>query len=297
MKFGVCLPNFGTHLSKEALIVTSKLAEELGFDSVWTTDHILVPKKHSDPYGNIVDCLTTLAYLGAVTENIHLGTSILVLPFRNPILVAKEAATIDYLTDGRLILGTAVGWMEEEFQNLGAPFHDRGKRFEEAINLIRALYCNESPQFQGRYHRFSDATFKPKPRREDGPTIWFGGNSEVAVRRAAKLADGWHPVGLTVEAYTAAVREIKSMLSLGKRFTFSLRILVDLDGKAKPHLAASGEPRDVIAGTSDRAIETIEKYRDAGLEHLVCYFGDVRLEQLKNKMTEFAKEVMPSFKK
>jgi alkanesulfonate monooxygenase SsuD/methylene tetrahydromethanopterin reductase-like flavin-dependent oxidoreductase (luciferase family) len=103
MKFGVCIPNYGHNLSKTALVESAQLAEALGFNSIWTTDHTLVPKKHEDPYGNIVDCLVALAYVGAVTQKIQLGTSVLVLPLRNPITVAKQAASIDYLTGGRLI--------------------------------------------------------------------------------------------------------------------------------------------------------------------------------------------------
>ncbi len=294
MKLGVCLPNYGSHLSREALVESARLAENLGYDSIWTTDHILVPKKHEDPYGNILDCLTSLAYLGAITQKIQLGTSILVLPVRNPIIVAKQVATIDYLTNGRLILGTAVGWMEEEFENLGASFRDRGRRFEEAINLIRTLHQNQAPRFNGRYHSFKDAVFKP--RRDTAPPIWFGGNSEAALRRAAKLADGWHPVGATLETYRASVQKIKPMLPHGKQFTFSLRIHIDMDGKTQPYTASSGESRDVILGSSDRTIHSIQEYRDAGLEHLVCYFGDVELVHLRKKIIQFAEQVMPSLK-
>lgn len=297
MKFGVCLPNYGNHLSREAVIDSAKLAEELKFDSVWTTDHILVPSKHLDPYGNILDCLTTLAYLGAVTKKIHLGTSILVLPLRNPIVVAKQVATVHYLTNGRLILGTAVGWMEEEFQNLAIPFHGRGKRFEEAVRLIRILHSSESPQFDGRYHKFKDTVFKPTLGRNRGPPIWFGGNSEAASLRAARLADGWHPVGLTIERYRTMVQKVKSALPDGKQFTFSLRIHVDIDGKTKPYSASSGESRDVITGNVDQAVQVIQQYGDAGLKHLVCYFGDVDLKVLKKKITQFATQVMPSFRK
>jgi hypothetical protein len=214
---------------------------------------------------------------------------------RNPIVVAKQIATIDYLTNGRLILGTGVGWMEEEFQNLNVSFRNRGKRFEEAVSMIRTLYANESPRFQGRYHKFADATFKPKPRLENGPTIWFGGNSEIVLRRAAKLADGWHPVGLQVDAYSSAARKLRTMLPSGKQFTFSLRILVDLEGKAKPYAASGGDPRDVISGKREHAVEVIQEYREAGLDHLVCYFGDIELTSLNKKMNQFANEIIPSF--
>jgi alkanesulfonate monooxygenase SsuD/methylene tetrahydromethanopterin reductase-like flavin-dependent oxidoreductase (luciferase family) len=187
--------------------------------------------------------------------------------------------------------------MEEEFQNLGQSFRGRGKRFEEAINLIRTLHGNESPQFRGQYHEFNDAVFKPKPRRDVGPPIWFGGNSEVALRRAAKLADGWHPVGVTLENYRVSVQKIKSLLPHAKPFMFSLRIHIDIDGKTEPYRASSGERRTVIAGPVDRAINQIQVYRDAGLEHLVCYFGDIELKLLKKKITQFAQEIMPSFQK
>jgi probable F420-dependent oxidoreductase len=295
MKFGVCIPNYGNTLSKSALVESAQLAETLGFNSIWATDHTLVPKKYEDPYGNIIDCLVALAYVGAFTEKVRLGTSVLVLPLRNPITVAKQAATIDYLTGGRLILGTGVGWMKEEFDNFTESFHDRGKRFEEAVTMMRALYRNEFPRFQGQYYRFADAVFKPTIRNE--PTIWFGGNSGSAIRRAARLADGWHPVGVTVEAYKSATQTIKSYLASDRDFTLSLRILVDLDGKAEPYQGSGGEQRSVISGSSDQAIKTIDRYREAGLFHLVCYFGDIGLEQLKRKMRQFASEVMPSFEK
>jgi len=294
MKFGVCLPNYGKSVARNALADSARLAENLGFDSIWTTDHTLVPKKYENPYGNILDSLMSLAYVGAVTEKIHLGTSVLVLPVRNPIIVAKQAATVDYLTGGRLILGTAVGWMEDEFQNLRSSFQDRGKRFEEAIKLIRTLYQNEYPQFHGQYHEFVDATFKPKPRDSNGPVIWFGGNSDIAVRRAAKLADGWHPVGVTVERFSKAAQTIRAKLGVRRPFTLSLRIHVDLTGKTEPYHAPGGESRDVISGNRERVVQMIEKYREAGLEHLVCYFGDIDLEQLKGRMKQFATEVATS---
>jgi len=296
MKFGVCLPNYGKSLARNALADSAQLAENLGYDSIWTTDHILVPKKYQNPYGNILDSLMSLAYVGAVTERIYLGTSVLVLPVRNPIIVAKQAATIDYLTGGRLILGTAVGWMEEEFENLGSSFQDRSRRFEEAITLIRTLYQNEYPQFHGHYHKFIDATFKPKPRDLDSPRIWFGGNSNMAILRAAKLADGWQPVGVTVQTFSRGAQKIRSMLGERRQFTLSLRIHVDLNGKTEPYHAPGGEFRDVIVGNREQVVRTIEKYREVGLEHLVCYFGDTDLEQLKGKMKQFATEVATSLR-
>lgn len=295
MKFGVCLQNYGKNLSREGLIKSAKLAEEVGFDSVWTTDHVLVPRQHADPYGNILDCLFTLAYLGAVTERVSLGTSVLVLPLREPILVAKQLATINYLTNGRLILGTAVGWIEEEFRNLGMNFHNRGRRFEEAIKLIRTLNETESPQFDGRYTRFKDAVFKPAFSQKNGLPIWLGGNSEKVLMRATRLVDGWQPVGLALDSYRSMVEKAKLWLQ-AKPFTFSLRIYVDAAGTAKPYVGSAGQTRDVISGTVQQVLDKIKAYNDAGLEHLACYFGDVDSQTLERKINQFAKEIMPSFR-
>src|SRR5712691_10146287 len=140
MKFGVCVPNYGETCSKEALRAIASVAEETGYDSVWCTDHILLPRNSNTPYERILDSITSLSYLCAVTSRVRLGISSLITAMRNPVIVAKQLATIDNLSDGRVLLATSAGWNENEFSHLGSNFHDRCKRLNESIRLIRALW-------------------------------------------------------------------------------------------------------------------------------------------------------------
>ncbi len=292
-KFGVCLPNFGLHASAEAVLSVAKAAEEMGLESVWTTDHVLVPNVHADPYGTVLDPLATLAFVGAQTHRVKLGTSILVVPLRNPILVAKEAASIDHLSNGRLILGAGVGWLEKEFSYLRADYKRRGAYFKESIRVMRVLWTEKSPELHGQFFDFSGATFQPKPAQPGGPPIFIGGNSKVAVRRAAKIGDGWHPVGVSVESLRSGAEYIREHAG-GRRCAISMRIRVDTTGKAKPYAGATGERREAISGEPRQVVEMIQRYEGAGLEHLVCYFGD-KPEGILAQMREFSRHVIPSF--
>jgi probable F420-dependent oxidoreductase len=195
MKLGYCIENFDTHLSPEKLIETAQQLEDNGFHSIWTTDHILQQRNGPLPiYDSIAEAITTLSFLSGHTKSIKLGVSTLVLPIREPILVAKQLATLDYLTNGRLVTSFGAGWNEKEFEFLGAKFSDRGKRFDEALQLIRGLWMG-SKTFNGKYYQFEDASFRPV--REDLKTIpiLIAGNSKHALNRAIKHGDGWHPGG------------------------------------------------------------------------------------------------------
>lgn len=150
MKFGVCLPNFpfGVRPSRDAIVEVAQELDRLGYDSAWVSDHVLVPRD-KPRYGHLYEVLSTIAYLGGLTEKIQLGTSILVLPYRNAIVVAKQAATIDALIGGRLILGVGAGWIEDEFRYLGADFHRRGRLLDEGIKVMKALWTEENPHRAG----------------------------------------------------------------------------------------------------------------------------------------------------
>ncbi len=200
MKFGVILPNFGKLMSSEILLKAAEMSEELDYDSVWSTDHVLVPKKYVEPYGRLVDCLATLAFIASSTKNIKLGTSCVVLPLRNPVIVAKQTAALDFLTNGRLIVGIGTGWMQDEFNFLGRSFEKRRALTDEGIKILRTLWRKEKlSSFKGESLSFENAVFEPKPIQKNGPQIWIGGNSTDAIKRAAKLGDGWHPFGQTPE--------------------------------------------------------------------------------------------------
>jgi probable F420-dependent oxidoreductase len=188
--FGVILPNFGLDSTLDRIRRLAELAEELGFDSVWTTEHIIVGSDLADPYGRVYDPLVSLGWIAGWTQRIGLGTSIVVVPLHNPMQLAKQAATLQELSSGRFTLGVGMGWYRKEFDFMGVEFGGRGRRGDEAIRLMRALWNGEH-DFDGRYWSFHDAAFEPLP--SPVPEIWVGGSSDLAVRRARRLGDVWHP--------------------------------------------------------------------------------------------------------
>ena len=190
MHLGVILPNFGSDSSPDSIRRVAVAAEELGFDSVWATEHIIVGPEGVDPYGRVYDPLVTLGWIAGWTERVALGTSIVLVPLHHPINLAKEAATLQELSGGRLRLGVGMGWHEDEFRIMGVPFRGRGRRASEALRLMKALWRGES-SFRGEQWSFEDATFAPLPRPE--PELWIGGSSAPALRRALELGDVWHP--------------------------------------------------------------------------------------------------------
>jgi probable F420-dependent oxidoreductase len=188
--FGVILPNYGPGATPDAIRRTTELAVELGFDSVWTTEHIIVGPEGVDPYGRVYDPLVTLGWIAGWTERIGLGTSIMLVPLHNPIHLAKEVATLQELSGGHFRLGVGMGWHKDEYDFMGVPFKGRGRRANEAIRLMRALWSGES-DFEGEYWSFHDATAEPHPSPQ--PELWVGGSSAPAIRRALELGDVWHP--------------------------------------------------------------------------------------------------------
>jgi probable F420-dependent oxidoreductase len=190
MHWGVILPNYGLDSNRDGIRRVGELAEELGFDSVWTTEHIIVGPEAVDPYGRVYDPLITLAWISGWSQRVGLGTSIVLVPLHNPIHLAKEVATLQELSGGRFTLGVGIGWHEDEFDFMGVPFKGRGRRADEAIRLMRALWTGER-EFDGEFWSFHDATSEPHP--SPIPEIWVGGSSDRAIRRARELGDVWHP--------------------------------------------------------------------------------------------------------
>jgi probable F420-dependent oxidoreductase len=202
MKIGFSLLNNWGIDDVHALVDLAARAEALGVDSVWVHDHVfnvghvldrIGPRPYYEP-------LTLLSFVAARTERVRLGTSVLVLPYHNAIRLAKTAATLDVLSRGRLVLGVGVGAIEQEMQALGTPFKERGAFTDEAIAVMRALWTQETPSFAGRYSQFAGMPFSPKPVQKPSIPVVIGGVSRAAIRRAARLGDGWQPLGLTPEA-------------------------------------------------------------------------------------------------
>ena len=224
MKLGVCVPNYDESSSPEALRAVGLEAERSGCDSIWTTDHILMPRNSGTPYERIYDSITTLSYLAAITDQVKLGISSLVTAMRNPVVVAKQLATIDNLSNGRLMLATSVGWNEKEFAHVGSNFHNRGKRLDASIRLIRALWRGET-SFKSRILgiEFSDAVFEPRPIQKH-LTMWIGGTSRATMKRAATLGDAWHPNVQPLDQFTKIVAEFRETSLEAKTKEICVRI-------------------------------------------------------------------------
>jgi len=291
MKFGYILPNFGDKITAEELVEISRVCEEVGFDSVWATDHIIMPAELREPYGQLLEPLVTLSFVAAATEKLRVGTSIIVLPQRNPILLAKQAAALDVFSRGRLILGVGAGWAEREFQYLNADFRRRGSVFDESIRLIRKLWADEVVDFEGRYFSVRGAVFLPKPVQKQIP-IWIGGTTESAVMRAVRLGDGWHPVGLDVEAFRRGAEAVRRH---GRDLTLSIRMTVDVRKKREPYVAATGERRAVVSGSRKEIIAQIEAYREAGLQYFCASVLHPRAEDIIADLRKFSSEIIGSY--
>lgn len=184
------LPNYGAQASPEGIRRTAELAEELGFDSIWATEHLIVGPEAAEMYGRVYEPLTTLAWIAGFTERVSLGTSIVLLPLHHPVELAKQIATLQLISGRTVRMGVGMGWHEDEFRFMGVDFRRRGRRADEALRVIRALWKGER-SFSGELWSFDNATFAPLP--EELPEIWVGGASDRAVRRARELGDVWHP--------------------------------------------------------------------------------------------------------
>jgi len=187
---GVILPNFGEGTSPDGIRAVAEAAEELGFDSVWATEHIIVGPDAVDPFGTVLEPLATLAWVAGFTERVELGTSITLVALHHPILLAKQVAAVQLLSGRAFRLGVGTGWHEDEYRFMGVDFRGRGRRVDEALRVTRALWSGER-SFEGECWSFENATSLPLPAHR--PEVWIGGASDRAVRRARELGDGWHP--------------------------------------------------------------------------------------------------------
>ncbi len=296
MQFGLCLPTFEQVATSEAISRAAQLADEDNWDSIWVTDHVLMASNQPHPYGHIYEALTTLAYAGRIAPRAKLGTSIIVLPQRNPIIVAKEAATLDALSAGRVILGVAAGWNEKEFGFLGADFKRRGRRLEESIAIMRTLWTQPNPSFEGRFYRFNDTLFSPKPAQADGIPVWLGGNSQAAAERAARIADGWHVTGMTPDYVAQMMERIRPLLD-DRPFTVSARLEVELSGRLPIEFTGpDGTKRRRLGPSLDAMAREVERYGQAGVEHLVLVFTDDQLDTMVKHIQHVAREVVQQFR-
>ena len=208
MKFGIAFANIGPNIEPERACELARSAEAAGFESIWTADHIVVTAGYQSTYpydrsgrlpsgedAPFPESLIWLAYVARATSTIRLATGILILPERNPVVLAKELATLDYLSSGRVTLGVGIGWLREEFEAIGVPYRGRGERLEESVGAMRALWSQECATFEGTTVRFKDVYLRPQPRAGTIP-IHIGGHTEIAADRAGRIGDGYFPFGV-----------------------------------------------------------------------------------------------------
>jgi probable F420-dependent oxidoreductase len=316
--YGVLLPHFGPHASRERLLESTRRIEQLGFDAVWARDHLVFHPHAYEPADlTHVDPFVVLAALAGVTQSIVLGTATLI-PHRHPIHTALLLGSLDYMAPGRVVAGWGIGGYGGEFEAIGMGSWDRKKLVPEQIEVMRRLWAGEPVTFEGEFYRFRDVAIKPVPGRRDGIPIWYGGNSKAAARRAVEYCDGWIPgrmprrdvrerisrmerlaaeagrprplaavipyvsPGRTVEEAARSLN-LAELFSMAKQYmpppSGTFQTLADLDGAA-------------IAGPVDVIVEEVRAYQAAGIEHLVFDFR-TSFEHYEECIEMVGTEVLP----
>ena len=245
-------------------------AERLGYESIWTTDHILMPTQSGTPYEKIFDSITSLAYLAAHTSKAKLGISSLIMAMRNPVVAVKQLATIDQLSGGRIMLATSAGWVEKEFTHLGSDFHKRGKRLDESIKLIRKLWSESANiEFEGKHNplRISNAVFEPKPIQKH-LTIWIAGNSEAAMRRAITLGDAWHPNVTPLESFRKVIEQFRSLPG-GKDKPVCVRIALNTKVTDPIFVGPQGDRRLILSGNMAENKNIVAELQKLGVSYIL----------------------------
>lgn len=303
MAFGVHLPHLGRQVGRDSLITFAQAVERAGYHSAWVSDHVAWPAKIESKYpytadGSFapppdmgwLDPIGTQLFVAGVTETLRLGFTVLILPYRQPVVTAKQLATLDVLSNGRLILGCGVGWMAEEAAILGMPWDHRGERTNEQLDLFARLFTEPNPDFNGKYYRIPAIGFEPKPIQKPVP-VWVGGNTEAAWRRAARYGTGFHaafePEAEVRHGWQQVLEHTRTAGRDPAAMTLSLRVYLDTQGTM--------EPAKSLFGSRQQMIDQVAAWRAIGVSHLILdpvARGGVsgRLDAL----LAFARDVMPA---
>ena len=309
MKFGVFLPVSGRAAGRQTIMEAAQQAEALGYDSVWAADRVVMPWKINTPYPYskeatfivppdrpFFDTLTCLAFLAGCTEQIQLGMSVMVLPYRHPLYWAKIATTIDQLSTGRLIMGVGVGWMEEEFAALGAPFKERGKVSDEQLTLLKQLWAEEHITFHGKYYHADDIAFSPKPYQKPRIPIWVGGEGKPAQRRAGVYGEAWFPYFIRITPNELATRfdnvraEAKKAGRNPNDVALACCLPIELTERDVP------QEEDYLRGSVEQVTTALRKFLAIGVTHIGLQFMIPHYPERQQQIERFAKEALPALK-
>jgi probable F420-dependent oxidoreductase len=297
MRFGVWLPNCRHLATPDVIRATAVRAEQLGYESVWVSDHVVVPRANIVNFGEtIFDPLVTLSVVAGATTRVRLGTTVLIVPYRNAVVTAKMIASLDALSGGRVVFGIGAGWVAAESAMLGVPFAERGAMTDEYLEAMQELWTSREPTFAGKYTQFSGLVFEPKPVQRPHPPIWVGGHSRAALRRTARFGAAWHPINRAPAELRAGRAEIARLCGeRGRAEAPALTLRNDVrllrPGESAPASAHAGR---AIAGEPAAVIDQIRELADCGVEHLVLEFLAPDGRDLDAQMALFAERVRPA---
>ncbi len=309
LKVGVVLPTYRALANAENIVRAVALSESLGFDSVWVTDHIVVPSASLEAFGpTFFEAMTVMSYVAGITRTVQIGAAILIVPYRHPLLLAKMLATADQLSGGRVVLGAGLGWLETESSLMGVPHRRRAKIADEALAVMRACWESEVPEFHGEVFDFTDFHFAPRPHAGRSLPILIGGASTAAMRRAARLGDGWIGDGLTFEELEMSLAQLASELKAAGRkrdemeiaMRTGLQVVADR-GAITESPSEKGwksdefvsEGRTPFRGVREEVVSDFRRAAELGVGHLIFEFPVSRGEEtldLFEVLTEIRQE-------
>jgi len=278
MKLGINLPHMGPAANGENMVAVAQKAEEVGFESVWVTERLLFPTNPRTPYmvtpdGSLPDVyrtvyepLESLAWVAAHTKTIRLGTSVLDIPFYNPVMFARRVSTIDQLSGGRLTLGLGLGWSEDEMEASGANMKVRGKRADEFLEVLHAIWKDDPAEYSGKFFKLASSTILPKPAQKPHPPIYLAAYAPAAMSRVARLADGWIPAGVPVDGMSQMFAGIQNMAKEAGRDPSELKMIVRANLEVRSE--SRGDQGFVFSGTRDEIKADIAAVRELGAEEL-----------------------------
>lgn len=313
LKFGVGLktahtPGISLQAQADDLKHMAIQAEHLGFESVWVPDRTVFSPDISAKYPNrgygpidsipdsqlVLEPHTVLSFLAGSTSKIKLGFGVLVLPLRNPVVNAKRVTTLDVLSGGRVLFGVGVGWMQEEFEGVNVSFRERGSLTDEHIELFKVACVEDAVEYLGQHFQIRNKVFYPKPLQKPHPPIWIGGVTHSALRRAARVGDGWLPNGLSLPDLKASKQILYRLCEENERSPDSVQIgncfTVDYDVRTKADILG----RTVIGGSAGEIIDDLSKFRDAGLDFALVSFPASSTDAAFSSMSRFAEDIMPA---
>ena len=305
MQFGISLP---ITMDGDALCRFAERVDSLGFESLWEGDHIVLPTGGTNQYpytqdGSYVrpsdtanlEMMTVLSYVASHTKRIRIGSTVIILPYRNPIVQAKMFASLDVLTGGRVICGVGVGWLEKEFETLGVPYSERGPMSDEYLEVFKCLWTQENPEFHGRFYSFDGIQFNPKPVQQPHIPIWVGGHTRRSIRRTVAYGDAWHPTRQTPEYVAGLLPYLRQQAEAAGRnpgeITVSLKRNLHFTDLGIPDRSTTRSGGAMI-GTTQQVLDDVRRCGDLGIHQLTYDFLTNDADECIKSIEHFADKVM-----